>query len=175
MKISHIIGGVLDTVIKIVMVVVIVTYAYKYALQAYDFGYRVFAEEAVSEPGAAKVISIYIPENATAMEIGKALEENGLIKDARLFLVQELLSGHHNELREGKYELSSDMTPEEMIKVLTAEPADGEEETDLEIGQGSDAEAKEEGETESGGNQGEDAEAGSDDAAGEAGGPEGQP
>lgn len=128
MKISHIIGGVLDTVIKIVLVVVIVTYAYKYAMEAYNFGYRVFAEGAVSEPESAKVISIYIPEGATAMEIGEVLEENGLIKDARLFLVQELLSGHHDELREGKYELSSDMTPEEMIKVLTADPGDEEEE-----------------------------------------------
>lgn len=128
MKISHIIGGVLDTVVKVVLIAVIVVYAYKYALEAYNFGYRVFAEEPVSNSGSAKVISIYIPENATAMEIGEVLEENGLIKDARLFLVQELLSGHHDELREGKYELSSDMTPEEMIKVLTADTGEGEEE-----------------------------------------------
>ena len=47
MKVSHIIGSVLDTVFKIALLVVIVNYTYKYALEAYDFGYRVFAEEAV--------------------------------------------------------------------------------------------------------------------------------
>lgn len=127
MKVSHIIGSVLDTVFKIALLVLIVSYTYKYALEAYDFGYRVFAEEAVSTPETAKVISIYIPDGATAMEIGEALEEKGLIKDARLFFVQELLSGHHGELREGTYELSSAMKPEEMIKILTAKPSeDGE-------------------------------------------------
>ena len=130
MKVGQIIGAVLDTVVKIVIIGVIVTYTYKYALEAYDFGYRVFAEEPVSSPEAAKAISIYIPENATAMEVGEVLEEKGLIRDARLFLVQELLSGHHNELREGRYELSSDMKPEDMIKILTAEPPEEEEEDD---------------------------------------------
>ncbi len=128
MKVGQIIGAVLDTVVKIVIIGVIVSYTYKYALEAYDFGYQVFAEEPVSSPEAAKVISIYIPESATAMEVGEVLEEKGLIRDARLFLIQELLSGHHDELREGSYELSSDMTSEEMIKVLTAEPSEDEEE-----------------------------------------------
>ena len=128
MKVGQIIAAVLDTVVKIVIIGVIVTYTYKYALEAYDFGYRVFAEEPVSSPEAAKAISIYIPKDATAMEVGEVLEEKGLIRDARLFLVQELLSGHHNELREGRYELSSDMTSEDMIKVLTAEPPEEEEE-----------------------------------------------
>lgn len=58
MKVSHIIGSVLDTVFKIALLVLIVSYTYKYALEAYDFGYRVFAEEAVSTPETAKVISI---------------------------------------------------------------------------------------------------------------------
>lgn len=164
MKVSHIIGSVLDTVFKIALLVVIVNYTYKYALEAYDFGYRVFAEEAVSTPETAKIISIYIPDGATAMEIGEALEEKGLIKDARLFFVQEFLSGHHGELREGTYELSSAMTPEEMIKILTAKPSeDGEasgEEGDAaasEDGTGGESEAGEDGgtgETENSGEEG---------------------
>ncbi len=124
---SHIIGSVLDTMFKIALMAVIVVYTYKYAMEAYAFGYRVFAEGPVSSPEAAKVVSIYIPGETDAMEIGKVLEEKGLIKDARIFLVQELLSGHHGELKEGTYELSSAMTPEEMIKVLTAKPAEEEE------------------------------------------------
>lgn len=127
MKASQIIGTVLDAVIKIVAIVVVVMFTYKYALEAYDFGYRVFAEEPVSSAEAAKTISISITEDATVMDIGEVLEEKGLIKNARLFWVQELLSGHHDELRPGIYELSSDMTSDEMIKIITAEPVKDED------------------------------------------------
>ena len=81
---SHIIGSVLDTMFKIALMAVIVVYTYKYAMEAYAFGYRVFAEGPVSSPEAAKVVSIYIPGETDAMEIGKVLEEKGLIKDARM-------------------------------------------------------------------------------------------
>ena len=143
MKVSHIIGSVLDTVVKIIIIVVIVTYTYKYALEAYEFGYRVFAEQPVSSPEAAKTISIYIPDDATVMEVGEVLEEKGLIKDARLFFVQEFLSGHHGEIGEGTYELSSAMTPEEMIKILTAKPAE-EEDTDTKENAGGSSEGADE-------------------------------
>lgn len=160
MKVGHIIGSVLDTMFKIALMAVIVVYTYKYAMQAYAFGYRVFAEEPVSSPEAAKVVSIYIPKETDAMEIGKVLEEKGLIKDARIFLVQELLSGHHGELNEGTYELSSAMTPEEMIKVLTAKPAEEEEEEASGGNAGSTEESADGEETEKSGDGAEEGEGG---------------
>lgn len=147
MKVGQIIGSVLDTAIKIAIMAVIVVNTYKYAQEAYAFGYRVFAEEAVSDPENAKVVSIYIPDETDAMEIGKVLEEKGLIRDARIFLVQELLSGHHGELEEGTYELSSAMTPEEMIKVLTARPSEEEGSQKESEGSQEDGEAEDAGET----------------------------
>ena len=121
MKASQLIGSVLDTVVKIVVVIIVVMFTYKYAVEAYDFGYRIFADEPVSAPETAIVISMSITEDATAMDIGKVLEEKGLIEDARLFYMQELLSGHHDELKTGIYELSSDMTSKEMIEIMTAD------------------------------------------------------
>lgn len=132
MKASHAIGAVVDTVIKIVVIIVVVMFTYKYATQAYDFGYRIFAEQPVTTAENATIISISITEDATAMDIGKVLEEKGLINDARLFYVQEMLSGHHDEMRPGIYELNSAMTSKEMIEVLTAEPS--EEEAEAESG-----------------------------------------
>lgn len=123
MKAGQIIGSVVDTVIKLVIIIVVVMFTYRYAVEAYDFGYSVFAQEAISTAEDARVISISITEDATAMDIGKVLAEKGLIKDARLFYVQELLSGHHDELVPGIYELSSDMTSKEMIEVITTQVA----------------------------------------------------
>ncbi len=48
MSIKGLIGTVLDTAVKIFLIIVVVTYTYKYAILAYDFGYRIFAEKAVS-------------------------------------------------------------------------------------------------------------------------------
>lgn len=110
MNVKNLIGTVLDTIIRIVLIVVVVVYTYRYAMQAYDFGYRVFAEEPVSAADSAKAISISVAENATIEEIGGVLEEKGMIRDARLFYVQELLSSYHNKIKPGIYELRSDMT-----------------------------------------------------------------
>ena len=52
-----------------------------------------------------------------------------MIRDARLFYIQELLSVYHDKLKPGVYELSSNMTAKEMLAVMSAEPAEGEEET----------------------------------------------
>lgn len=134
MSIKGLIGTVLDTAVKIFLIIVVVTYTYKYAILAYDFGYRIFAEKAVSTEETAKAISISVSEEASVMEIGTVLEEKGIIRDARLFYVQELLSSYHGKIKSGIYELSSDMTPREMLAVMSAEISeteDGEEEDDV--------------------------------------------
>lgn len=144
MNVKNLIGTVLDTIIKIVLIVVVVMYTYRYAVQAYEFGYRVFAEEPVSTADGARVISISVTEEATVGEIGTVLEEKGMIRDARLFYVQELLSSYHDEIKPGIYELRSDMTAREMLAVMSAEPAEPEEET----GSSGDSEQKATEETE---------------------------
>ena len=122
MNAKQLIGTVADTVFKIVIIVVVIMFTYKYAMEAYDFGYRVFAEEPVSSEEMARAISISITEEATPMDIGKVLEDNGLIEDARLFYVQELLSQYHDKLQPGIYKLSSNMTAEEMMEVMAVQP-----------------------------------------------------
>lgn len=172
MNVKNLIGTVLDTVIKIVLIVVVVVYTYRYAVQAYDFGYRVFAEEPVSASDGAKIISISVTEEATVEEIGTVLEEKGMIRDARLFYVQELLSSYHDKIKPGIYELRSDMTAREMLAVISAEPSEAEEGTESSGGGGQEpaeeAEMPEEGteageeEPEGGDPQPEDGEAGTE-------------
>ena len=128
MNVKNLIGTVLDTIIKVVLIAVVVVYTYRYAVQAYDFGYRIFAEEPVSASDGSKAISISVTEEATVEEIGAVLEENGMIRDARLFYVQELLSSYHDKIKPGIYELRSDMTAREMLAVMSAESSETEEE-----------------------------------------------
>ena len=57
---------------------------------------------------------------------GDILEEKGLIRDAKLFYFQEMFSEYKGELKPGVYELSTGMTPYEMMEIMSA--SDEEEE-----------------------------------------------
>ena len=157
MKITEIIGGTVELIIKIAAFVFIVMFVFRSASTAYDYGFRVFAEEPVSE-GEGRTISIYVEENVSVKEIGQMLQEKGLIRDANLFVIQELLSENHGKIQSGIYDLSTAMTAEEMLNVMSADApeeedaASGDEQsstgsTDTGLEEGSDSDTPDEGGT----------------------------
>lgn len=127
MTIKGVIGSTVELIIKIVALAFIVTYLIKASTAAYDYGYRIFTEEPVSL-GEGRIISVNVEAPVSAKAVGDMLEERGLIRDANLFMIQELLSENHGKIQPGIYDLSTAMTAEEMIAVM-AENAPDEEET----------------------------------------------
>ena len=119
------IWGVVKGILKIAVTLAIVILIYNLGLKAYDFGYRIFAEEPV-ELGTGRMVSVSIVEGKSVSEIGDILEEKGLIRDAKLFYFQEMFSEYKGELKPGVYELSTGMTPYEMMEIMSA--SDEEEE-----------------------------------------------
>ena len=116
----------------IVILSVIMMFVYRFALNAYDYGYRIFDEEPMSpEPGLTK--SVAIVEGKSVSEIGKILEDKGLIRSATLFYLQEMFSSYHKKLQPGVYELSTAMTPEEIMALMSAENAGSEEDDEYYI------------------------------------------
>lgn len=118
MKVKYLIGAVVETIIKVVVLAAIVAFVLKTSTAAYDFGYRVFADEPVSVTGG-RTITVGISEEADIKDIAAMLEEKGLIADANLFVVQELLSAYHGEIIPGIYDLSTAMTAEEMLSIMS--------------------------------------------------------
>ncbi len=115
--------------VKIVTLVLIVRFVIGAATEAYDFGYRIFSEEPVSgEPGI--VYSVELTEETTPKQVAQALEDYGLIRDKDLFYVQYLLSPHKGELMPGNYELSTAMTAEQMLEVMSSSYVEKDEEKD---------------------------------------------
>ncbi len=122
---KQIVGAVVGTVAKVVIAAVVLMFIYRYSIMAYDYGYRIFGEEAVdSEPG--RDVSIVVSDGDEAEDIGQMLEDRGLIRDARLFVIQEKLSGLEEGIAAGTYELNTAMTIEEMLEIMAA----GSEETE---------------------------------------------
>ena len=120
MKIDKMVIKTIFMVLKIVAVVVIAMFIYKGATMAYDYGYRVFAEEPVdAAPGLD--MDVVIEDGMGPKEIGNLLESKGLIKDGTLFYLQNILSKYAGDLKGGSYTLNTSMTTEEMMAVISGE------------------------------------------------------
>lgn len=123
MNVKYLIVTVVETIIKVAVIAVIIVFVMRGATKAYDFGYRVFADEPVSVSGG-RTITVGVAENADLKDIAEMLEEKGLIEDANLFMVQELLSAYHNKILPGIYDLSTDMTAAEMLEIMSTPAAE---------------------------------------------------
>ena len=62
------------------------------------------------------------------MEIGELFESRGLIRDAKLFVLQYYLSEYTKEVGPGTFELSTTMTVEEMMRAMVVEKEEDTEE-----------------------------------------------
>lgn len=118
MDTKKIVLAILSTVAKVAVLAVALIFIYKAAVKAYDFGYAIFEDKAVSEaPG--REVNVSIAEGKSAKEIGEILESKGLIKDATIFYFQNLLSSHRDKLMPGVYTLNTSMAPSEMMEIMS--------------------------------------------------------
>ena len=127
MNAKEIVASVFGLAFKIVAAVLIVMFTYKYALLAYDYGYRIFGETPLTS-GEGRKVTVTIEEDDDVKKIGEILENKGLIRDGELFVLQELISDYHNDLLPGTYELNTSMTAEQMMEVMSTVPEPAEEE-----------------------------------------------
>lgn len=128
MNIKEILGATVQIIVKVAVFAIIIMYVFKAAVAAYDYGYRVFTEEAVST-GEGRIISVSIGSDQSVLDVGNMLQEKGLIRDGKLFVIQELLSENHGNIQPGVYDLNTSMTAQEMLAVIAVEP-EMEEETE---------------------------------------------
>ena len=126
-KVKNVIMTFLGMLVRLLFILIALYYIYQGAHLAYDFGYRIFTEEPVSS-GVGVDVEVTIPEGSGEMDIGKILEDKGLIRDHKLFFLQERLSKYHGKVKPGKYKLSTAMTVDEMLEAMA--PEDSEEDAE---------------------------------------------
>ena len=147
MKPSQILAAVFETVLKVVIAVAVILIIYRGALFGYEYGYRIFAEEPMTT-GEGRVVAFTVTEKMTdsvkegenalsvgsmleafdiGKDMGKILEKNGLIRDRNLFAFQFVFSEFREDLKPGTYDLSTSMTADEMLELMTVGEGDEDE------------------------------------------------
>ena len=118
MNSKEVVVSIFSTVFKVVLAIIIVMLVYKWSLTAYEYGQRVFNEPPMTA-GDGRTVTIVVEEGDGAKEIGATLENYGLIRDAELFVIQEMLSAYKDKMKPGAYELNTSMTSDEMMAIMS--------------------------------------------------------
>ena len=127
MKISSIISTILSALIKIAVALWMVNFIYTKTMAAYDFGYRIFTEEAIS-PAPGRDVAVSVTEGKSTLDIAKILEEKGLVRDYKLAYLQIMASEYRAGMEPGMYTLNTSMTTDEMCAAMNPSEAVEEEE-----------------------------------------------
>lgn len=127
MDTKKVVLAILSTVVRVAVLAVVLIFIYKTAVKAYDFGYAIFEDKAMSEaPG--REVNISIAQGKSVKEIGEILESKGLIKDATIFYFQNLLSSNKDKLQPGMYTFNTSMPPSQMMEIMSTVEETGTEE-----------------------------------------------
>ncbi|MCI9141394.1 MAG: endolytic transglycosylase MltG [Lachnospiraceae bacterium] len=127
MKAFSIIGAVAGAIFRVVAAVAVVYVIYRGVGICYNYGYRIFTEPAVAI-GEGRTVTVSVTEEMNPMEIGELFESRGLIRDAKLFVLQYYLSEYVKDVGPGTFELSTAMTVEEMMQAMVVEKEEEPEE-----------------------------------------------
>lgn len=124
MKPMNIVAAVVGTVLRVVVTILVVYCIYRGAILCYNYGYRVFAEPAMTT-GEGRTVTVTVTEDMSPLDIGKLFESKGLVRDAKLFMLQYYFSEYFKDVKPGTFELSNRMTAEEMMGVMASGSGDG--------------------------------------------------
>lgn len=126
MDIKQLLGAITAMIARIAIAAVVIIVVFKLAVGAYDFGFQVFADIPKDE-GDGRTVSVVISADQDSKDVGKLLENKGLVDNANVFYVQEMLSEYKDQIKPGTYELNTAMSVEEMLEIMCGQD---EEETE---------------------------------------------
>ena len=131
MKLNKVIFKFVSISFSILVTLLVIVGFIEIGRYCYDFGYRVFTETAMEETPGTDIV-VQVTSDMSEYEIAKALEKDGLIRDAKLFYAQLKLSAYSGKLLPGTYTLNTSMTGKDMLVVMATDTSENEEPTEPE-------------------------------------------
>lgn len=112
---THIAVSILDSVFRIVFLVLTLFLLYEGVTKGYWLGHEIFNPTAVeAEPGRMRTVTI--EESESTSEAGEALERVGLIQSRVVFVLQAKI--YEYKIYPGTYQFSTAQTSLEMLKEM---------------------------------------------------------
>lgn len=123
-KINRVTGAVIHVSVKLIIYILIVVLFYYGVTTAYRFGLRVFSRRTMtSQPGIEMRISIREGDSVT--DVGRTLEDMGVIHDGYAFVFQKYF--YQIDLEPGIYTVNTAMTVKEVLEALHTEETESDE------------------------------------------------
>lgn len=123
MKPINIVTSVAGVIFRVAAAILIVYLIYRGVTMSYEYGFRIFAEPAMTT-GEGRTVTVTVTKDMSPLEIGELFESRGLVRDAKLFMMQYYLSEYVKDVKPGTFELSTAMTAEQMMAVMAAPDED---------------------------------------------------
>ena len=127
MEAKKLAGTILSVSCKTLIFVMIALLMILMVQNLYDFGQRIFREEAKTNTENAVLVTVAIPEDASTLDVANIMVDYGIVEDSKLFFVQLMLSDYKDKIVPGVYTLSTDMKPSEIMKSISPETEESEE------------------------------------------------
>ena len=121
-KIRRTIGIIIDTAASFAiyaLIALLVLYIAGQVRHYYDVGYGIFSQISKDAKGTGITAPIVVTEGMKASDLAEQLEAAGLIESSRTFLLQEKVSDYAGMYKPGTYILSSEMTTEDMMRIIS--------------------------------------------------------
>ena len=121
-KVLSTIGVIIDTMGSLIiyaMIALAVLFMAGQAKHYYDVGYGVFSQQSKDAPGTGKVVLFTVEEGVSTTHLAEQLDSEGLVESAQQFIIQERVSDYAGKYVPGTYALSSEMTTEEIMRVIS--------------------------------------------------------
>ena len=116
------IGVIIDTMGSLIiyaMIALAVLFMAGQAKHYYDVGYGVFSQQSKDAPGTGKVVLFTVKEVVSTTRLAEQLDAEELVESAQQFIIQERVSDYAGKYVPGTYALSSEMTTEEIMRVIS--------------------------------------------------------
>ncbi|MDR1766689.1 MAG: aminodeoxychorismate lyase [Lachnospiraceae bacterium] len=124
-EINRIAGAVINVAIHLIVLAILVLVVYALVTRGYAFGHKVFYAQPLAGAGQSVMQkTVAIEDGESPLDVGKKLENLGLIDDPYVFYVQSVFYSY--KIYPGEYSLSTAMTSKEILEeIQTGKPAGG--------------------------------------------------
>lgn len=109
-----------SSLVKYVVYIALIFIMVYVVKEAYSVGYRIF-DQTAAEKSPGRDVEITVTEGMSVKEVGKMLEEKGVIKSQFTFRLQEWFTGYHGRIKSGTYTVNTSYSPETILAILSVD------------------------------------------------------